>query len=88
MLFQALELLTNCYVMVQGNTVSALGPHGGLKEVRPTAAQFSLNNSNNDECRNKLCVSFLQVRKVVLETMKNIHPIYNIKVDEERVVCV
>ncbi len=25
---------------------------------------------------------------MVLETMKNIHPIYNIKVDEERVVCV
>ncbi|MEQ2281631.1 ribosomal RNA assembly protein krr1, partial [Ameca splendens] len=47
----ALELLTNCYVMVQGNTVSALGPYNGLKEVR----------------------------KVVMETMKNIHPIYNIK---------
>lgn len=31
---QALELLTNCYVMVQGNTVSALGPYSGLKEVR------------------------------------------------------
>ncbi|KAA0720802.1 KRR1 small subunit processome component -like protein KRR-R motif-containing protein 1 [Triplophysa tibetana] len=30
---QALELLTNCYVMVQGNTVSALGPHSGLKET-------------------------------------------------------
>ncbi|KAF7721384.1 Ribosomal RNA assembly protein mis3 [Apophysomyces ossiformis] len=31
---KAIELLTKCYVMVQGNTVSALGPYKGLKDLR------------------------------------------------------
>ncbi|MCJ1225516.1 ribosomal RNA assembly protein krr1 [Toensbergia leucococca] len=31
---KALELLTQCYVIVQGNTVSAMGSYKGLKEVR------------------------------------------------------
>jgi ribosomal RNA assembly protein len=48
---KALEILTNCYVLVQGNTVSAMGHFKELKTVR----------------------------KVILETMRNIHPIYNIK---------
>lgn len=49
---QAIELLTQCYVLVQGNTVSVMGPYKSLKEVR----------------------------RIVLDCMKNIHPIYRIKV--------
>ena len=52
--FQAIELLTQCYVLVQGNTVSVMGPFKGLKEVR----------------------------RIILDCMKNIHPIYRIKVCE------
>lgn len=51
MTLKALELLTNCYILVQGNTVSTMGYFKELKSVR----------------------------RIVLDTLKNVHPIYNIK---------
>lgn len=48
---KALEILTECYILVQGNTVSVMGPAKGLKTAR----------------------------RVIIETMQNIHPVYNIK---------
>jgi ribosomal RNA assembly protein len=48
---KALELLTQCYILVQGNTVSIMGSHKGIKRAR----------------------------SVILDCMKNIHPVYNIK---------
>jgi ribosomal RNA assembly protein len=56
---KAIELLTKCYMMVQGNTVSAMGPYKGLKDLR----------------------------RIILDCMKNVHPIYHIKVSALSVAC-
>ena len=48
---KAIELLTQCYVLVQGMTVSVIGPLKGVRDVR----------------------------NIVIKTMQNVHPIFEIK---------
>ncbi|XP_037928105.1 KRR1 small subunit processome component homolog [Teleopsis dalmanni] len=40
---KSIELLTDCYVLVQGNTVAALGPYKGLQQVRDIVTE-TMNN--------------------------------------------
>jgi len=51
MTLKALELLTNCYILVQGSTVCVMGNFKQLKIVR----------------------------RIIIDCMSNIHPVYHIK---------
>lgn len=48
---KAIEMVTNTYILVQGNTASIMGPFSGIK----------------------------QVRIIIEDCMKNIHPVFHIK---------
>ncbi|RWS28667.1 KRR1 small subunit processome component-like protein [Leptotrombidium deliense] len=41
---KAIELLSDCYVLVQGNSVSAIGPYKGLQQVRKVVIDCIKNN--------------------------------------------
>ncbi|CAI9760328.1 unnamed protein product [Fraxinus pennsylvanica] len=40
---KALEILTKCYILVQGNTIAAMGSFKGLKQVRKVVEECILN---------------------------------------------
>lgn len=39
---KSIELLTQCYVLVQGRTVSAVGPYKGLQQVKKVIQNFTI----------------------------------------------
>jgi rRNA processing protein Krr1/Pno1 len=89
---KALELLTGCYILVQGNTVAAMGDYKGLKQVRhgrwlalhrllqPAPADVSDGKTESaPHTPGAPTLPCLQVRRIVEDCIRNIHPIYHIK---------
>lgn len=83
---QAIELVTDCYVMVQGNTVSgvcvSLVLAGSILKCKFVLISFNFALNSN--------LAFIwaamgshkglkHVRSIVTQCMKNVHPIYLIK---------
>lgn len=70
---KSIELLTDCYVLVQGTTVAALGPYRGKYFIRNLYSAYKRTNYIINS------TGLQQVRQIVIDTMENVHPIYNIK---------
>lgn len=74
-----------CYILVQGNTVSAMGSFKGLKQGPLTCDRTMHAFVFNQFLNIRFCtyshtsIHKYAARKVVVDCMKNIHPIYHIK---------